>query len=512
MNIKRAKEEIEHTVKAYLAKDALGEYAIPAIRQRPILLMGPPGIGKTQVMEQVARECGVALVAYTITHHTRQSAVGLPFIRQRHYGGRDVSVTEYTMSEIIASVYAKMEATGLAEGILFIDEINCVSETLAPTMLQFLQCKTFGNQAVPKGWVIVAAGNPPEYNKSVRDFDIVTLDRVRRMDIEPDLSVWKDYARGAHIHSAILSYLELHPQNFYQINADVDGTQFVTARGWEDLSNLLDTYETLGLKADEDLIREYIQHQKIAEDFSAYLDLYYKYRDDYGVEEILAGQVKPAVYARLLNAPFDERLSLVSLILAGLNTRFAASRRKDAVADGCYAFLREAKKAFADLPADLPDGPAALFAQMAADYDAETQKKREAGLLSRDGQNVRLETLAVLRGWEAALRRAGAQSAEGAFGLLRAQFQTLADDREAAQNTASAALEAAFDFMEQAFAESQEMVVFVTELTLSPADHAFITENGCERYFQYNKDLLLDHRKAALQQELAAEEKRHGGI
>ena len=512
MNIKRAKEEIEHTVKAYLAKDALGEYAIPAIRQRPILLMGPPGIGKTQVMEQVARECGVALVAYTITHHTRQSAVGLPFIRQRHYGDKDVSVTEYTMSEIIASVYAKMEATGLQEGILFIDEINCVSETLAPTMLQFLQCKTFGNQAVPKGWVIVAAGNPPEYNKSVRDFDIVTLDRVRRMDIEPDLPVWKDYARGAHIHSAILSYLELHPQNFYQINADVDGTQFVTARGWEDLSNLLDTYETLGLKADEDLIREYIQHQKIAEDFSAYLDLYYKYRDDYGVEEILAGQVKPAVYARLLNAPFDERLSLVSLILAGLDTRFAASRQKDGVADGCYAFLREVKKAFADLSADLPDGPAALFEQMAADYDAETQKKREAGLLSRDGLNVRLAVFAALRGWEAELRRAGAQSADGAFALLRAQFQTLADDREAAQNAASAALEAAFDFMEQAFAESQEMVVFVTELTLSPAAHAFITENGCERYFQYNKDLLLDHRKAALQQELAAEEKRHGGI
>ena len=130
-------------------------------------------------------------------------------------------MTEYTMSEIISSVYAKMEATGLKEGILFIDEINCVSETLAPTMLQFLQCKTFGNQAVPAGWVIVAAGNPPEYNKSVRDFDIVTLDRVRRMDIEPDLQVWKDYARTAHIHSAILSYLDLHPQNFYQINADV---------------------------------------------------------------------------------------------------------------------------------------------------------------------------------------------------------------------------------------------------------------------------------------------------
>ena len=61
MNIKRAKEEIEHTVKAYLAKDALGEYAIPAIRQRPILLMGPPGIGKTQIMEQIAQEGAIQI-------------------------------------------------------------------------------------------------------------------------------------------------------------------------------------------------------------------------------------------------------------------------------------------------------------------------------------------------------------------------------------------------------------------------------------------------------------------
>ena len=512
MNIKRAKQEIRDSIEAYLSKDEFGEYRIPAIRQRPILLMGPPGIGKTQIMEQIARECGIALVSYTITHHTRQSAVGLPFIVKKNYGEEEFSVTEYTMSEIISSVYEKMEKTGLKEGILFIDEINCVSETLAPMMLQFLQGKTFGNQKVPEGWVIVTAGNPPEYNKSVRDFDIVTLDRVRRMDIEPDLPVWKDYARAAHIHSAILSYLELHPQNFYQINADVDGTQFVTARGWEDLSNLLDTYEQLGLQADEDLIKEYIQHPKIAEDFSAYLDLYYKYRDDYGVEEILAGQAKPAVFARLLQAPFDERLSLVSLLLTGLNTRFAASRQADAVADACYAFLRETKKALATLPDDLPDGSAELFSQQIADYDAETQHQRDAGLLSHDALTTRLQVQAVLRRWEGELRRANAAGTQEAFELLRGQFQTLADDREKAQQTASAALEAAFDFMEQAFAESQEMVVFVTELTVNPVSHAFLTENGCERYFQYNKDLLLDHRKAALQQELAAEQRRHGGV
>ena len=134
MDIKRAKKEIKDSIEAYLAKDEYGDYMIPSI-----LLMGPPGIGKTQVMEQVAKECKVALVSYTITHHTRQSAVGLPFIEKKMYDGKEYSVTEYTMSEIIASVYDKMEETGLREGILFIDEINCVSETLAPTMLQFLQ-------------------------------------------------------------------------------------------------------------------------------------------------------------------------------------------------------------------------------------------------------------------------------------------------------------------------------------------------------------------------------------
>ena len=67
MNIKQAKEEIKHTVQAYLAKDEFGGYRIPAIRQRPMLLIGPPGIGKTQIMEQIAAECGIGLVAYTIT-------------------------------------------------------------------------------------------------------------------------------------------------------------------------------------------------------------------------------------------------------------------------------------------------------------------------------------------------------------------------------------------------------------------------------------------------------------
>ncbi|MGN1148933.1 MAG: AAA family ATPase, partial [Lachnospiraceae bacterium] len=96
MNIKQAKDYIKDSVRIYLKKDEDGEYRIPVMRQRPIFLLGAPGIGKTAIMEQIAQELHIALVSYSMTHHTRQSALGLPFISHKEYEGMEYDVSEYT--------------------------------------------------------------------------------------------------------------------------------------------------------------------------------------------------------------------------------------------------------------------------------------------------------------------------------------------------------------------------------------------------------------------------------
>lgn len=493
MNIKQAKEEIKHTVMAYLSKDEQGEYRIPVIRQRPILLMGPPGIGKTQIMEQIAMECKIGLVAYTITHHTRQSAVGLPMIKEESFDGTTYPVTEYTMSEIIASIYRKMKKTGQKEGILFIDEINCVSETLAPTMLQFLQCKTFGNQAIPEGWLIVAAGNPPEYNKSVRDFDMVTLDRVRYLNIEADYKVWKEYAREKHLHNAILSYLELRQKNFYRVEADVDGIRFVTARGWEDLSSLMQVYEKLDLPVDESVIREFIHHEDVAEDAAAYFELYRKYRDDYGIADILAGKVRPETFARIYAAAFDERLSVVNLLLDGLSAFFGNVQENKQITDNWYGFLKEYQRRLKEGEAPVDSYRALLEERMAvveAEKQAEVCTKAQVAGWER-----------IFAFWKENTPDSGLDVKES-FAQAKAGFDRQRETLEDAEKKAMNALEHAFDFMEQAFENGEEMVVFVTELTLSPEAAMFLAEHTCERYMTYNEQLLIGKRKRELLSEL----------
>lgn len=464
MNIQQAKQEIKNSIRAYMSKDDTGAYVMEDVRRRPLLLMGPPGIGKTAIMEQIAEELNINLVSYTITHHTRQSAIGLPVVSQRSYGGKEYTVTDYTMSEIVASVYDRIEESGNSEGILFLDEINCVSETLMPTMLQFLQYKTFGTHKVPGGFVIVCAGNPAKYNRAVRDFDIVTLDRLRRFDVEEDYGAWKEYASERRVHGSILAFLDIKKDCFYSVRPDIEEMRFVTARGWEDLSATVTVYERLGIPVTESVVGGFLQDKEIASAFALYYELYRKYHEDFRIDDILAGALKEGD-RKMQKAPFDEKLSLLHLLYDAVDNDFYEY-------DGVYEtqlkkfdelkHRKEALDAASHSPAEGAGGGNGF-----AVTDEETiEQKKEA---------YRAEAAAFTAAEEGRMAKIG-------------------DIQEKLKHV--------FLFIDRTFGEGQEMVIFLTSLSSGFYSKKFLHECGSVEYDKYSGVLLLQERKSALKSEL----------
>lgn len=492
MNIKEAKEQIRIAMKAYFTKDEYGNYRIPIEKQRPIFLMGPPGIGKTAIMEQVAQELGVGLVSYSMTHHTRQSALGLPFIEHKVYDGKEYAVSEYTMSEIIASVYEKIEETGLKEGILFLDEVNCVSETLAPSMLQFLQYKVFGRHRVPEGWLVVTAGNPPEYNNSVREFDIVTWDRLKRIDVEPDYNVWKEYAYARVTHPAIMTYLDIKKGDFYRIESTVDGKTFVTARGWSDLSDMIRLCEDIGEKVNEKLVRQYLQNKKIAKDFAVYYDLFNKYRSDYQVDKILDGTVDESIKNRAKNAKFHERLSLIGLLLDAIGADIRTTV-------DTFRMMKELTPTLTEMKARLTKSggtASAILSQLADEKKKTLTAGKQSGVLSDEAQNIQNMLIKSLEEMSAAV--SAESDTKKALAAVKADF----NKRVAAMKSQGALTEKhinnLFAFAKEVFAGGQELLIIVTEMTINKHTVAYLSQYGNAEYFRQNKDLLLYERQIEL--------------
>ena len=477
MTIKEAKEYIANSVALYLKKDEFGDYRIPIVRQRPIFLLGAPGIGKTAIMEQIAQEMGIALVSYSMTHHTRQSALGLPFIEKKNYAGNEYAVSEYTMSEIISSVYETMENSGIREGILFLDEINCVSETLAPSMLQFLQYKVFGRHSVPDGWVIVTAGNPPEYNKSVREFDVVTMDRLKLLEVEASYEVWREYAISRKVHNAILNYLDLKKEHFYVMETTAGGRRYVTARGWEDLSEILYLYEEEHLTVSEKLIEQYLHNETVVREFLAYYELYRKYKKDYRIGEILQGEFGEDLIARAKKAAFDERLSLLGMLMDAVNADMAEVLTQMAV----LAVLQPLLKSLGE------QAQADDFAQLLAHKTEAVRKgfeaKQKANALS---DKDRYRTKHVLRFLE--------NSANQDFDCIKQSYMEKLSAMKEKQEQTGAKLHNLFCFVEEAFADGNELLLLVTNLTVGADSAEYLSNFGSEDYLKHNSKLLLSER------------------
>jgi len=500
VNISQAKQVIKDTVSIYLKKDDSGDYCIPVVRQRPIFMLGAPGIGKTAIMEQIASELGIALVAYSMTHHTRQSALGLPYITKRNYGGEEYSVTEYTMSEIIASVYDAIETGGIKEGILFLDEINCVSETLGPSMLQFLQYKTFGRHAVPEGWVIVTAGNPPEYNRSVREFDIATLDRMKVISVDPDLKVWREYAYEKNIHGAVTGYLDVKKDDFYVMEMSASGRSYVTARGWEDLSEMLKLCEEEEITADISLIAQYIRCERVAKDFSAYYDMYKKYKKDYRIADILSGNPPAGIFDKAKGAGFDERLSVSCMLLDAVCSEMRTVMENADDISALLPALKAVKKRSEEGAAE--EETIGVLKSARDNQEGRMKSLKAAGALSPSERRIIKNTIKTYEDMISACSGVSCESGSGVFNVCAGIYEKKKNHLRTCAEETGKRLSNMIRFIKEAYKDGNEPVIIAARLTSDKYASRFIGAFGNDEYKELAADMELSERGNGLKEQI----------
>jgi len=249
------------------------------------------------------------------------------------------------------------------------------------------------------------------------------------------------------------------------------------------------------------VIYQYIEHPGIAKDFANYLELYGKYKTDYQIERILSGKPDGEMIRRVAAASFDERFSVLSLILAHLNGKFREIWMKEQYLGLLKEELEKFRQMTTEAPrTENPDGadPAGLLKELAARMNSRLEKKRKAGLTGKKEEYLMRNVSEKLEDYALAMEKEPLSSLQDGFLKARELFAAEVSEYESLSEEALRMLEHGFDFMEAAFSAGQEMVIFVTELNTNYYSVNFLRENRCERYYEYNKNLLFEDREKQL--------------
>ena len=202
--------------------------------------------------------------------------------------------------------------------------------------------------------------------------------------------------------------------------------------------------------------------------------------------------------SRASRAAFDERFSVVNLILSHLNGEFREAGKREEMISLLFGRLKEIRD----------ERDLSLLERLARELDEEAEKQRKAGLIDREQEYLMRSAAERLEKYAGILKKEGGTEFEPGFERVRELFLK---DREAYESFCDETLqklERGFDFLEAAVGDSQEMVLFVTGLTASRSGVGFLREHECERYYEYNRRLLFEDQESGILERLNRLEER----
>ena len=193
---------------------------------RPVFIWGAPGIGKSALVEQFAREAGLPCVSLLGSQLAPEDIIGVPQIR--------CDVSQFLPPKMIARPDPY---------VLFLDELNACTTDVQKAFYSLIYERRIGDYHLPDGSVVIGAGNRSQDSAIVRMMSSALINRMFHVQLKPDVKQWLEWAWANELHPWVLEYIRQRPDHLFSEPPKTE-EPFSTPRSWHTLSDTLKAFDT----------------------------------------------------------------------------------------------------------------------------------------------------------------------------------------------------------------------------------------------------------------------------
>lgn len=231
--------------------------------QRPLFLWGPPGIGKSELVEGITDELGGLMIDLRLGQMEPTDIRGIPFYN-KDSGKMDWAPPVELPDEETASQYPIV--------VLFLDELNSAAPSVQSAAYQLILNRRIGKYVLPKNVVMVAAGNRESDKGVTYRMPTPLANRFIHQEMKVDFASYQTWAVLNGIHKDVVGYLSFAKQDLYDFDAKSASRAFATPRSWTFVSQLLDDEDSdddtltnlVAGTVGEGLAVKFMAHRKVA--------------------------------------------------------------------------------------------------------------------------------------------------------------------------------------------------------------------------------------------------------
>jgi len=241
-----------------------------ANRKVPVFLWGPPGIGKSSIVSQIAEEAGIGYIDLRLSLLDPTDLRGIPFFNAQK-------------NEAVWAPASFLPDGSVEKGILFLDELNTAAPMVQASAYQLILDRKIGEYTLPEGWSIIAAGNRESDRGVVFRMAAPLANRFVHLEMEPNVDDWRSWAIDAGVDPSIVGFISHRPDALFAFDAQNESRSFATPRSWAYVNEIILS------KPEEDLILPLVSGAIGEELAAAYLGFRMVAGDLPDVDAILEG-------------------------------------------------------------------------------------------------------------------------------------------------------------------------------------------------------------------------------